>query len=96
MAGEIYKVWWIRPTEAYYALSPEERLAVGERARAALQQAGGEYVLICNSSWCSETWPSWGVERFPSMEAVQHHARLLEDVDALRYFTSMTLLGTIA
>ncbi len=94
MAGEIYKVWLIRPTEAYYALPPNERLAVAERARTALQEVGGEYLLICDSSWCSEAWPSWGVERFPDMAAVQAHARRLASVDALRYFHTMTLLGT--
>lgn len=96
MTGEIFKVWLIRPTEAYYALPPEERLAVSARARAALAEAGGEYLLICDSAWCSETWPAWGVEKFPNMDAVQHHARLLQNNDALRYFESMTLLGTEA
>jgi hypothetical protein len=96
MAGEIFKVWLIRPTEAFYALPVEERAAVSERARQALAQAGGEYMLICDSAWCSETWPAWGVERFPDMEAVQRHARLLASVDALRYFESQTLLGTEA
>jgi hypothetical protein len=96
MTGGILKVWWIRPTEAFYALSPDERLAVSARARAALKEAGGEYELICNSSWCSEEWPAWGVEHFPDLEAVQRHARLLEAADAGRYLQSMTLLGTEA
>jgi hypothetical protein len=93
MAQWIYKVWLIRHREAYYRLAAEERRAVSARAHEALAAVGGEYVVICDSSWCSETWPMWGVERFPDMEAVQRHAALLAEVDALRYFDSMTLLG---
>jgi len=84
----------IRPKEAYYRLSPEERQAVSARARQALAAVGGEYVVICDSAWSSERWPMWGVERFPSIEAEQRHARLLAEADALRYFDSLTLLGT--
>lgn len=94
MTQWIYKVWLIRPTEAYYRLSPQERRAVSARAHEALAAVGGEYVVICDSAWCSEAYPMWGVERFPSMEAEQRHARLLAEVDALRYFDSLTLLGT--
>jgi hypothetical protein len=94
MDGTVYKLWMVRPREAFYQLSPAERAAVGERARVALRQVGGSYVVTCNSSWCSEAWTAWGVERFPSIQAIQEHARLLEGMDALRYYDVVTLLGT--
>ncbi len=94
MSQEIYKLWMIRPKEAFYQLSEEERQDVQERAQSALAEVGGEYIVICSSAWCSEQWTIWGVERFPSVEAVMQHARILEDMDELRYFDSMTLLGT--
>lgn len=94
MSQEILKLWMIRPKEAYYRLSAAERQAVSDRARAALAQVGGAYIAICSSSWCSEQWTIWGVERFPDLAAVQRHAKLMEEIDALRYFESMTLLGT--
>lgn len=51
-------------------------------------------MLICNSAWNSEQWLYWGVEEFPSIEAVQEFARCLMDLNWFRYVDSEILLGT--
>ena len=51
-------------------------------------------MLFCDSSWNSEEWLYWGVEEFPSMEAVQEFARRLMELDWFRYIDSEVLLGT--
>ena len=94
MAGPIYHMFRARWKEAWFQLSKEERDTIFDKIGEALNKVGGKPVIICDSSWDSEQWWFWGVEEYPSIEAVQEHARLLNEVEWLRYVDSETLLGT--
>ena len=94
MAGPIYKMFYLRMKEAWFQLSQEERNALFARIDEAMKSVGGKSMLTCESSWNSEKWWYWGVEEFPSMEAVQEYARLLAEVEWFRYCDSESLLGT--
>ena len=94
MAGPIYKMFYLRMKEAWFQLSQEERDALFARIDEAMKSVGGKSMLTCESSWNSEKWWYWGVEEFPSMEAVQEYARLLAEVEWFRYCDSESLLGT--
>jgi hypothetical protein len=58
------------------------------------ERLGVKPVIICDSSWNSEKWLFWGVEEYPSMEALQEYANCLVELDWFRYCDSDTLLGT--
>ena len=94
MAQPIYKVFLAKSSEAWHQLSPDEQKNLLARVGEALEKVGGKSVVTCNSGWCSEQWPFWGVEQFPDIEAVQKHATLLEGLNWFRYVESMTVLGT--
>ena len=51
-------------------------------------------MITCDSTWSSEKWWFWGVEEYPSIEAVQEYAKVLVEIGWLRYIDSETLLGT--
>ena len=94
MAGPIYKMFYSRMKEAWFQLSKEEQDAKFAQISDALQSVGGTSVLICDSTWASEKWWFWGVEEFPSMEAVQEYAKCLVDLEWFRYCDAETLLGS--
>ena len=94
MAGPVYKMFYARMKEAWYQLSKEEQDLLFEKLEDAMKQVGGKSVVTCDSTWNSEKWLFWGVEEFPSIEAIQEHAKLLGDLNWLRYCDSETLLGT--
>ena len=94
MTGPIYKMFHAQPKEAWFQLSKEEQDALFAKLNDARQSVGGKTILFCDSSWNSEKWLYWGVEEFPSMEAVQEFARCLMELNWLRYIESETLLGT--
>ena len=94
MAGPVYHMFRARWKEAWFQLSKEERDTLFGKIGEALTKVGGKPVLICDSSWNSEQWWFWGVEEYPSIEAVQEHANLLNELEWLRYVDSETLLGT--
>lgn len=95
MAGPVYKMFRAQPKEAWFQLSKEEQDALFARLSEARQSVGGKTTLFCDSSWNSEKWLYWGVEEFPSMDAVQEFARCLMEINWLRYIESDTLLGTV-
>ncbi len=94
MTQPIYKVFLARPTEAGYQLPDKERNELWTKHNEAVEKYGVKSTLICDSSWTSEQFLFWGVEEFPSIEAVQEFHKVLNEIDWFRYFEAVTLLGT--
>ncbi len=96
MAQPIYKVFLVKLSEAWHQLSPDEQKNLLAKVDEAREKVGGKVIVACDSSWCSEQWPFWGVEQFPDIEAVQKYTELLNAFNWFRYVESMTVLGTEA
>lgn len=94
MAGPVYKMFYMRLKEPWFQLSKEEQDALFAKMEEEFKKVGGKSMLMCNSSWSSEKWWYWGVEEYPSIEAVQEYDRCLNDLQWFRYCDSETLLGT--
>lgn len=94
MAAPIYKLFLVHLNDAWYQLADDERNRLLQQVVAAREAAGGEVVAFCNSSWSSEHWTTFGVEKYPSIDAVQAFSARLAELNWLRYVDSMTLLGT--
>jgi hypothetical protein len=92
MAGPIYRMFYSRMKEAWYQLSAEERAdRRGQPGDEERQRNVGAHVRL---QLGSEKWVTWGVEEFPSLEAMQEYARCLAELDWFRYCEAETLLGT--
>ena len=94
MAQSVFKSFRLRFKEPWFMLSKAEQDALLGKLGEALTKVGGKGVLMCESAWVSEQWWFWGVEEFPSVDAVQEHTRLLTELNWMRYCDSDTLLGT--
>jgi hypothetical protein len=94
MAGPIYKLWMARRTEAWVALSEEERQSLTAKVTESSDRVGCKIVTVCNSAWSSEQGLSFGVEESPDAEAIQQHSQGLIDLDWFQYVESTSLLGT--
>ncbi len=93
MAQPIYKVWTAKYKEAWYQLSEAEKKAYNARLAEAMKKVGCEEVMMI-SLWGTEDWQACGIEKFPSIEAVQQYSELLTNMDHYRYFESKSYLGT--
>ena len=93
MAEPIYKLWMLKPTEAWYQLSDEERASLMAKHAESFEKVGAKLIVRCTSLWSSEQWALFGVEEFPDIEAVQKHAEALFEAEHFRYLESMSLLG---
>ncbi|MGA2490618.1 MAG: DUF6616 family protein [Anaerolineales bacterium] len=58
------------------------------------EKVGAKVTIACDSSWCSEEWPFWGVEEFPDLKAVKKFTALLNEHNWYQYFNSISVLGT--
>jgi hypothetical protein len=94
MAQPLYRLWMVRPKEAWYALSDDEQRRHLAQATEALEKVGGRLVMACDAGWATEQWSHFGLEEYPDLDAVQRHQQILGEIKWLRYFESMTLLGT--
>jgi hypothetical protein len=94
MAGRVYKLFLARWTANWYDLSPDEQTALITQVDAALERVGAKRIVLGNSSWTNEQWPFFGVEEFPSVEALQEHSAILQSLKLDRYSESMSVVGT--
>ena len=94
MSTQIYKLFMIKPTEAWYQLSDKQKAEHKTQLNDALKKVGGKEIIMCFSGWNSEQYLVWGVEQFPNIEAVQKHHKLLVDLNWFRYAESNSYLGT--
>ena len=94
MSGSIYKCYTGRPTEAWYALTPEQQQQKFAQIDEARKAAGGKTLIICNSSWASDHTLFFGVEEFPDIDSVQQFHAALMKLEWSRYVDSQSVLGT--
>ena len=95
MAQPVHKLFLFRHTSDWYALTQEKKDELLRKDAEALAKVGGKAVILCNSGWSSEQWMWFGIEEFPSIEALQKHTELLAELNWFRYVDTMTLLGTL-
>ena len=95
MSQPIYKVWFMKYKDAWYKLTPEEQKKLMEKVEASFKEVGGEGIIMNVSLWADEEWMGWGVEKYPSIEAVQKRAQDLFDMNWFEYIESKTYLGVV-
>jgi hypothetical protein len=77
----------------YSRLTKEEENELWAKWRQSVERTGACLTLFCNSAWCDEGMPGFGVMAFPSIEALQAHQEDLQKLDWPLYFDAFTLLG---
>jgi len=94
----IYKLWVTRASPAvnqYVSQFSQEEIKMYEKEVYSISQdVGAVQVIQCDSYWCNEDFPSFGVIAYPSIEADMEHMKALEKLGWKRAFNAFTLLGT--
>lgn len=94
--GPIYHLFIVRGyREAYYQLSPEARDQLWARVGESSQAAGAKTIVGCYSRWSNETYPAWGIEEYPNLQALQQSARTNEKNQHFRYLEAETYNGVL-
>jgi len=98
--NSVYRVYLSRLTDYGHSLSKDQLNEVWALGRDALNRAGGRMLLNGYMRWNNEEWESFGVERFPSHEAVLSYSQFLSvsgwyHVSAARSFLGIATAGEL-
>jgi hypothetical protein len=94
MATPVYKSYMGHTNEAWYALSAEEQQALMSKMAEAGKRVGIKTLITCDTTWSLDHYQFFGVEEFPSMEALQQYHDALMKMNWFRYCDGQTLIGT--
>lgn len=90
----ITHIFVARHTEAWYGASEETRAGLMQ-TQEQNETLGSRFVMVGYTRPVQEEWEAWGLELYPSMEALKQSALAMEKVDWWRYFEARTFLGTL-
>jgi len=94
----IIKVWFNKPREAWYQLSEEEQKDWIQREQQITKKLSDKYgtkiIKTCKCRWSNEEWQQFGMEEYPSLEALQVYNDELSKLGMYRYFNAKVILGT--
>ena len=97
MQNPIYNLWTVENNPAsallWQKLTEEEREKKEQAVQIAMKNCGGDWLIICNSSWCSEQHTAWGVDVLPNLEALQSFKAELDKADWNAYVPGLNWLG---
>jgi hypothetical protein len=97
--GLIYCLWMIRSdpaaSVAYKSLSEEEKEQLWEKVGNTMNRLDGCWIIRCNAYWANDAYQSFGVEAFPSLEAIQEYKAELQKLDWPIYLPATSILGTL-
>ena len=94
----IYKLWLIRgnPSGSQYqsGFASGTWTAIWEKHNAIYQETGSVAVISCDSYWCNEAYPNFGISAYPNIEANMKVMKTLADLGWQAALDCFTLLGT--
>ena len=93
----IFKLWILKASpagESYGSgMSQEEIARIMEKHDAIVKDVGAITMIQCNSYWCNEGYPNFGIDVYPSIEANMEMMHALEELGWERFMNPFTLLG---
>jgi hypothetical protein len=96
MSGWIYNLYLSRLSPAGYAATKEDWQRMSEIVSESGKTAGMVQLLTCDATWGSERWDFFGLERFPSAEAIVAHKQRVLLAGWLNVFSTQVYLGSSA
>jgi hypothetical protein len=95
-SGRVFKLWMASPTLAYYQmdLKSEAATAIMAQQQTHFAQVGGKPIIFANS-FSSERYQFFGLESFPSLDAVREYSKCLDELKWHQYLEGDILLGTL-
>lgn len=93
MSGTIYKIFLFKPSTYGLSLSQEEQNKMLQKATELREQAGAKMIVTACCYWSNEAWQYFGIEEFPSIEAIQKHSMAQMGLNWARGIDAQTFLG---
>jgi hypothetical protein len=89
----IYRAYLARLTAYGHSLSPEKLEEVGGRSIEESRKHGGILLAAAYTRWNNEEWETFGIERYPDMEAVVRYSQYLSTTNWYKVWEARSFLG---
>lgn len=93
MDTPLYKLYLFRRNLKFYDLTPEAWRDLRARITTQQRELGIRDLFNAEMAWSNERYEFFGVEFYPSIEAVQEYTRRLQALGYFHYIESETYLG---
>ncbi len=94
----IYQLWVVKNNPVAWQnqgnLSKDEQDTMMAKHNASLDKFGSFVWLYCDSFWCDDAYPNFGVNVYPSIEAEQYHKAELAKMQWGKFSDAFAVLGT--
>jgi hypothetical protein len=91
----VYRVYFSRPTVEVYSVEPKKYQASLQLVNEARTRAGGRALIAAYMRWNNEEWEYFGVESFPSTNALLSYSQFLTEQGWYRYTRAISYIGTV-
>jgi hypothetical protein len=97
MPHPIYMLWILRSNPAgsqhFAGIAKDLVTAVWEKHDAVYKENNSLTMLSCDSYWCNQAYPYFGISVFPNIEACMRICEALKDLGWPEFIESTSLLG---
>ena len=94
MAQRIRYLYMGRIRDSWYQMSQEEQDELTAKVSDSFDQSGGKRLGISDCSWSSSQWEWFGMEEYPSIDALQKHIERQREMGFLTHIKGARLVGT--
>jgi hypothetical protein len=88
-----YRAFWMNFSEPWYALTSDQQDELMMKVDQTHAEFGSKRIILCNSHWATSEWMAWGVEAYPSLEAMVGRAAKLGEMGWIKFTQAMSLPG---
>jgi hypothetical protein len=89
----VYRVYFSRPTPQAYEVEAKKYQAALQMITESRTRAGGRPLIAAYMRWNNEEWEYFGVERFPSINALLAYSQFLTENRWYRYTQAISYIG---
>lgn len=94
MGQPVRHLYLARRKDSWYHLSDEKRNALMEKVHASIDANGGRVVAGAHCEWSTAQYEFFGIEDYPSVEALRKHLAAQREFGFSQHFEEMTFVGT--
>jgi len=95
MGQRILYLFMGRIKGSWYEMPQQEQDELGARVRESFAKSGGKRLGMADCSWSSSQWEWFGMQEFPSIEALQKHIEEQREMGFLAHIEEeMHIVGT--
>jgi len=94
MGERVLNLFMASRKKSWYELSEEEHESLSGKMNQAFEEVGGKRPVFADCSWSTPDYEMFGVEEFPSIEALRQYMAALREMGFSQHMEETYVIGT--